>query len=104
LNSLTFSIGRPPKDSKIIDTRVFQWPLADALLNAYSLGMYLRVTERHNRDGSSTAYYALAENVWNATAKRSEVRVVHSFGRADRIDKAALQRFPPRKAALRSAD
>src|SRR5579863_8418486 len=55
--------------------------------------MYLRVTERRNRDGSCTAYYALAENVWNATAKRSEVRVVHSFGRADRIDKAALQRL-----------
>ena len=30
---------------------------------------------------------------WNAAAKRSEVRVVHSFGRADRIDKAALQRL-----------
>ena len=55
--------------------------------------MYLRVTERRNRDGSSIAYYALAENVWNPTAKRSEVRVVHSFGRADRIDKAALQRL-----------
>lgn len=55
--------------------------------------MYLRVTERRNRDGSSTAYYALAENVWNATAKRSEVRVVHNFGRADRLDKAALQRL-----------
>jgi len=66
---------------------------ADALLTAYSLGMYLRVTGRRNRDGSSTAYYALAENVWNATAKRSEVRVVHSFGRADRIDTAALQRL-----------
>ena len=55
--------------------------------------MYLRVTERRNRDGSATAYYALAENVWNATAKRSEVRVVHNFGRADRLDKAALQRL-----------
>lgn len=55
--------------------------------------MYLRVTERRNRDGSSTAYYALAENVWNATAKRSEVRMVHNFGRADRLDKAALQRL-----------
>jgi hypothetical protein len=63
------------------------------MLNTYSLGIYLRITERRNRDGSSTAYYALAENVWNAIAKRSEVRVVHSFGRADRLDKAALQRL-----------
>src|SRR3954447_12030216 len=45
--------------------------------------MYLRVTERRNRDGSSVAYYALAQNVWNAQAKRSEAQVIHNFGRAD---------------------
>jgi hypothetical protein len=55
--------------------------------------MYLRVTERRNRDGSTVAYYALAENDWNAAAKRSETRVIHSFGRADQLDRAALQRL-----------
>jgi transposase len=55
--------------------------------------MYLRITERRNRDGSTVAYYALAENTWNAQAKRSETRVVHSFGRADQLDRAALQRL-----------
>jgi transposase len=55
--------------------------------------MYLRVTERRNRDGSAVAYYALAENHWNAQAKRSETRVIHSFGRADQLDRAALQRL-----------
>src|SRR6201989_2624117 len=55
--------------------------------------MYLRVTQRRNRDGSAVAYYALAENVWNAQTKRSEAQVVHSFGRADQLDKAALQRL-----------
>ena len=55
--------------------------------------MYLRVTERRNRDGSTVAYYALAENNWNAEAKRSETRVIHSFGRADQRDRAALQRL-----------
>src|SRR3954447_4683323 len=55
--------------------------------------MYLRVTERRNRDGSTVAYYALAENVWNAQTKRSEAQVVHTFGRADQLDKAALQRL-----------
>src|SRR4051812_15370095 len=55
--------------------------------------MYLRVTERRNRDGSSVAYYALAENVWNPQAKRSEAQVIHNFGRADQVDKAALQRL-----------
>jgi hypothetical protein len=55
--------------------------------------MYLRVTERRNRDGSAVTYYALAENVWNAQTKRSEAQVIHSFGRADQLDKAALQRL-----------
>ena len=55
--------------------------------------MYLRVAERRSRDGSSVAYHALAENVWNAQAKRSEARVIHNFGRADQLDKAALQRL-----------
>jgi hypothetical protein len=57
------------------------------------MGMYLRITERRNRDGSTVAYYGLAENVWNPKARRSETRVVHSFGRADQLDKAALQRL-----------
>jgi transposase len=55
--------------------------------------MYLRLTERRNRDGSTVAYWALAENVWNAAAKRAEARVVHSFGRADRLDREALRRL-----------
>jgi transposase len=57
------------------------------------MGMYLRITERRNRDGSTVSYYALAENIWNPEARRSETRVVHSFGRADQLDKAALQRL-----------
>jgi hypothetical protein len=55
--------------------------------------MYLRMTQRRNRDGSSVVYYALAENDWNAAAKRAEARVVHNFGRADQLDRAALQRL-----------
>ena len=55
--------------------------------------MYLRITERRNRDGSTVAYYALAESVWNTDAKRPEARVVHNFGRADQVERAALQRL-----------
>jgi transposase len=62
-------------------------------LPRYPLGMYLRVTERRNRDGSTVTYYALAENAWNAEARRSEARIVHSFGRADQLDHAALERL-----------
>src|SRR5882757_7963753 len=55
--------------------------------------MYLRITQRHNRDGSTVTYYALAESVWNAEAKRREAHVVHSFGRADQLDRAELERL-----------
>jgi hypothetical protein len=55
--------------------------------------MYLRITERRNRDGSTVAYYGLAENVWNAATRRAEARVVHSFGRADKLDREALKRL-----------
>src|SRR5271169_4880711 len=55
--------------------------------------MYLRITQRRNRDGSTVAYYALAENAWNAVAKRSEARIVHNFGRADQMDREGLKRL-----------
>ena len=55
--------------------------------------MYLRITQRQNCDGSTVAYYALAESIWNSDAKRREARVVHSFGRADQLDRAALERL-----------
>ena len=56
------------------------------------MGMYLRITQRQNRDGSTVAYYALAES-WNADAKQPQARVIHSFGRADQVDRAALERL-----------
>jgi hypothetical protein len=55
--------------------------------------MYLRITQRQNRDGSAVTYYALAESVWNPDAKRREAHVVHSFGRADQLDREALERL-----------
>ena len=57
------------------------------------MGMYLRITQRRNRDGSTVAYYALAESVWNAEAKQPQARVIHSFGRADQVDRTALERL-----------
>jgi transposase len=63
------------------------------VIKRYKCGMYLRATQRHNRDGSTVTYYALAEAVWNAEAKRREAHIIHSFGRADQVDHAALQRL-----------
>ena len=55
--------------------------------------MYLRATQRRNKDGSVVRYYALAENVRHPEKGQVEARVVHSFGRADRLDRAALERL-----------
>jgi hypothetical protein len=38
-------------------------------------------------------YYALAENVRHPAKGHVEAKVVHSFGRADRLDRAALERL-----------
>jgi hypothetical protein len=58
-----------------------------------SVGMYLRTTQRRNKDGSVVRYYALAENVRDPEKGHVEARVVHSFGRADRLDRATLERL-----------
>ena len=57
------------------------------------VGMYLRTTQRRNKDGSIVRYYALAENVRHPDKGHVEAKVVHSFGRADRLDRAALERL-----------
>ena len=55
--------------------------------------MYLRITKRRNKDGSTVKYYALAENVRHPEKGYVEAKVVHSFGRSDRLDRAALERL-----------
>ena len=55
--------------------------------------MYLRTTQRRNKDGRVVRYYALAENVRHPEKGHVEAKVVHSFGRADRLDRAALERL-----------
>src|SRR5690349_25143533 len=55
--------------------------------------MYLRTTRRRNKDGSVVRYLALAENVRDPGKGYVEARVVHSFGREDRLDRAALERL-----------
>ena len=55
--------------------------------------MYLRTTKRRNADGSTVQYFQLAENVWDPEKGHAVARVVHSFGRADELDRTALQRL-----------
>ena len=55
--------------------------------------MYLRTTQRRNKDGSVVRYLALAENVRHPEKGYVEAKVVHSFGRADHLDRTALERL-----------
>jgi len=60
---------------------------------AICLDMYLRTTRRRNADGSVVGYHQLAENVWDANKGGSVARVVYNFGRANQLDREALQRL-----------
>src|ERR1044072_6893963 len=62
-------------------------------IHAYLVGMYLRTTQRRNKDGSVVRYLALAENRRHPEKGHVEARVIHSFGREDQLDRAALERL-----------
>jgi len=55
--------------------------------------MYLRTTQRKNKDGSVTKYYQLAHNERHPISGKSTARIIHSFGRADQLDREALVRL-----------
>jgi len=55
--------------------------------------MYLRTIRRRNADGSVVAYYQLAENVWDPKKRCAVAKVAYSFGRADVVDREAMQRL-----------
>jgi transposase len=55
--------------------------------------MYLRTIGRRNKDGSEVRYVQLAHNEWDAERRCSIARVIHSFGREDQLDRAALARL-----------
>jgi len=55
--------------------------------------MYLRETRRRNRDGSVVRYLQLAHNERHPDTGVPAAHVIHNFGRADTIDRAALERL-----------
>jgi hypothetical protein len=55
--------------------------------------MYLRTVKRKRSDGTQVAYLQLAHNDWDSAAGHSVPRVVHSFGRADTVDRDAIARL-----------
>jgi len=55
--------------------------------------MFVRTSTRRNRDGSKVSYLQLAHNEWDPTAKTARTKVLYSFGRADQLDRAAIERL-----------
>jgi len=55
--------------------------------------MYLRETRRMNRDGSVVAYLQLAHNERHPETGNPVAKVIHNFGRAEQVDRAALARL-----------
>ena len=55
--------------------------------------MYLRTTKRTNKDGSTVAYYQLAHNERHPITKKPVAKVIHTFGRADQVDREQLVRL-----------
>ena len=55
--------------------------------------MFLRETRRTNRDGSVVSYLQLAHNERHPVSGNPVAKVIHSFGRADQVDRAALARL-----------
>ncbi len=55
--------------------------------------MYLRRTPRRASDGGAVGYLQLAHNVWDRESRQSRVRVIHSFGREDELDRTAIVRL-----------
>jgi len=55
--------------------------------------MYLRKTHRKNKDGSVVEYYALAHNERHPRTGKPVAHIIHSFGRADQLDRDHLVRL-----------
>lgn len=55
--------------------------------------MYLRESRRTNRDGSVVRYLPLAHNERHPVSGQPVAKVIHSFGRAEPVDRAALARL-----------
>jgi transposase len=55
--------------------------------------MYLRETNRRNKDGSTVRYLQLAHNYRDPETGVSKPQIIHNFGRAEHVDKDGLRRL-----------
>ncbi len=55
--------------------------------------MYLRSTKRKNKDGSLVEYFQLAHNERHPVTRKPVAKIIHSFGRVDKLDRDELVRL-----------
>ena len=55
--------------------------------------MYLRTTKRKNKDGSVVEYFQLAHNERNPATGKPVAKIIHNFGRTDKLDREQLVRL-----------
>jgi hypothetical protein len=55
--------------------------------------MFLRETRRKNQDGSVVSYLQLAHNQRHPVSGNPVAKVIHNFGRVDRVDRDGLARL-----------
>ena len=57
------------------------------------MSMYLRTTRRKNKDGSVVEYFQLAHNERHPVTGKPVAKIIHNFGRTDRLDREQLVRL-----------
>jgi len=55
--------------------------------------VFVKTSTRRNRDGSRVTYLQLAHSEWDPAAKSSRTKVLYSLGRADELDRTAIERL-----------
>jgi len=57
------------------------------------VNMYLRSTKRKNKDGTTVEYYQLAHNERDPKTRKPVAKIIHNFGRVDKLDRDQLVRL-----------
>src|SRR6266511_1824632 len=55
--------------------------------------MFLREVKRQNKNGTQASYLQLVHNEWDPAVRASRTRILYSFGRTDRVERAAIERL-----------
>ena len=55
--------------------------------------MYLRISQRHNKDGTVVRYVQIAHNIRHPDTGTPGAQTIYNLGREDNLDRAALRRL-----------